>query len=62
MHRRMHPGCSGCSLLMLPWKVVYCMSAYHYAEVAQQQALLDKVCSASGSAMKMAGTFATFAA
>lgn len=45
-----------------PWKLVYCMDAHHYAEVAQQQALLDKVCSESGSAMKMAGTFATFAA
>jgi len=58
----MHSCCSGCSLPMLPWKLVYCMDAHHYAEVAQQQALLDKVCSASGSAMKIAGTFATFAA
>ncbi len=47
---------------MLPWKLVHCMDAVHYAEVAKQQALLDKVCSESGSAMKMAGTFATFAA
>ncbi len=45
---------------MLPWKLVYCMDAHNCAEVAQQQALL--VCSESGSAMKMAGTFATFAA
>jgi len=54
--------CSGSALLKLPWQLDCCMNVNHYAKVAQQQALLDKVCSASGSAMKIAGTFATFAA
>jgi len=58
----MHPYGSGCAFVMLKWQLDCCMNVNHYAEVAQQQALLDKVCSASGSAMKIAGTFATFAA